>query len=237
LFGFDIEILEKLRLQTVSKNKRPYDLISNSQQNRRLSTLGKDIDSTVTPLFYEYNFISSETNAPAKLLEVKIEINGQIILFVFDDSNKNSKLEITVRMCDEILLSRDGYREMAKIYPDLIRNYKIEECRLKISKEMEELVPINVFNVERELLGSADDIDNSIMNEEMGNGVYRSINSLLHILVPILSAKSILKENNTIYLKLGADGRNVGRYHNHVIYTICILNQKEDVLFPENQYR
>ena len=80
-------------------------MISNSQQNRRLSALGKDIDLTVTPLFHEYNFVSSETNAPAKLLEVKIEINGQIILFVFDDSNKNSKLEITVRMCDEILLS------------------------------------------------------------------------------------------------------------------------------------
>ena len=170
MFGFDIEILEKLRRQTISKNKRPYDLISNSQQNRRLSALGKDIDLTVTPLFHEYNFVSSETNAPAKLLEVKIEINGQIILFIFDD-DKSSKLEITVRMCDEILLSRDGYREMAKIYPELIRNYKIEECRSKISKEMEELVPINVFNVERELLGSADDIDNSIMNEEMGNGI------------------------------------------------------------------
>ncbi|CAB4491131.1 unnamed protein product [Rhizophagus irregularis] len=170
LFGFDVIILEKLRWQAVSKNKRPYDLISNSQQNRRLSALGKDIESTVTPLFHEYNFISSETNSPAKLLEVKIEINGQIILFVFDDSNKNSKLEITVRMCDEILLSRDGYREMAKIYPDLIRNYKIEECRLKISKEMEELVPINVFNMERELLSSTDDIDNSIINE-IGNGI------------------------------------------------------------------
>ena len=51
-------------------------------------------------------------------------------MFVFDD-DKSSKLEITVRMCDEILLSRDGYREMAKIYPELIRNYKIEECRFQ----------------------------------------------------------------------------------------------------------
>lgn len=228
--------MDKLRRQIV-KNKRPYDLVSNSQQNRRLSTFGKDVDSTITPLFHKHNFISSETNVPAKLLEVKIEINGQIILFVFDDSNKNSKLEITVRMCDEILLSRDGYREMAKIYPDLIRNYKIEECRLKISKEMEELIPINIFDTGKELPNLTDDIDSSIICEEIGNGVYRSINSLLYILIPILSAKLILKENDTIYLKLGADGRNVGRYHNHVIYTICILNQREDVLFPEYQYR
>jgi hypothetical protein len=194
LFGFDIDILDKLRRQIANKNKRPYDLISNSQQNRRLSALGKDIDLTVAPLFHEYNIISSETNIPAKLLEVKIEINGQVILFVFDNNNKNSKLEMTVRMCDEILLSRDGYREMAKIYPDLIRNYKIEECRLKISKEMEELVPINVFNIEKELLNLADDIDILIIDEEIGNGVYRSINSLLYILVSTLSAKFILKE-------------------------------------------
>ena len=111
-------------------------------------------------------------------------------------------------MCDEILLSRDGYREMAKIYPDLIRNYKIEECRLKISKEMEELVPINIFNIESEL-NSADNINDLMINEEIGNGVYRSINSLLNILIPILSAKFILKENDTIYLKLGADRKKV----------------------------
>ena len=61
-----------------------------------------------------------------------------------------------------------------------------------------------------------------IINQEIGNGVYRSITSLLHLLIPILNEKFILKENDTIYLKLGADGRNVGRYHNHVIYTVCI---------------
>ena len=81
MFGFDIEILDKLRRQII-KNKRPYDLVSNSQQNRRLSILGKDMDSTITPLFHEHNFVSSETKIPAKLLEVKIEINEQIILFV-----------------------------------------------------------------------------------------------------------------------------------------------------------
>ena len=92
------------------------------------------MDSTITPLFHEHNFVSSETKILAKLLEIKIEINGQIILFVFDD-DKSSKLKITVRMCDEILLSRDGYREMAKIYPELIRNYKIEECRLDFKRD------------------------------------------------------------------------------------------------------
>ena len=81
MFGFDIEILDKLRWQII-KNKWPYDLVSNFQQNRRLSVLGKDIDSTVIPLFHEHNFISSETNIPAKLLEVKIELNGQIILLI-----------------------------------------------------------------------------------------------------------------------------------------------------------
>ena len=35
---------------------------------------------------------------------------------------------------------------MCKIYSDLIREYKIEKCKLKISKEMEEIIPIKSFN-------------------------------------------------------------------------------------------
>ena len=59
MFGFDIEILDKLRRQII-KNKHPYDMVSNSQQNKRLSILGKDMDSTITQLFHEHNFVSSE---------------------------------------------------------------------------------------------------------------------------------------------------------------------------------
>ncbi len=71
--------------------------------------------------------------------------------------------------------------------------------------------------------------------QEIGNGVYRSIRSLLKLLIPIWN-KSILQSGDTIILKLGGDGRNVGRKQNHVMITICLLNEKDEVLKPDHQY-
>ena len=75
-----------------------------------------------------------------------------------------------------------------------------------------------------------------IDEQEIGNGVYRSIRSLLKILIPIWS-KSILQPGDTINLKLGGDGRNVGRKQNHVMMTICLLNEKDEVLKPNHQFK
>ncbi|GET62327.1 hypothetical protein GLOIN_2v1775128 [Rhizophagus irregularis DAOM 181602=DAOM 197198] len=68
--------------------------------------------------------------------------------------------------------------------------------------------------------------------QEIGNGVYRSIRNLLQIFIPIWSRSNppILQPGNTINLKLDGDGRNVGRKQNHVlINTMCLLNKKEEV--------
>ncbi|PKK66401.1 hypothetical protein RhiirC2_784832 [Rhizophagus irregularis] len=72
--------------------------------------------------------------------------------------------------------------------------------------------------------------------QEIGNGVYRSIRNLLQIFIPIWSRSNppILQPGNTINLKLDGDGRNVGRKQNHVlINTMCLLNKKEEVLKPD----
>jgi hypothetical protein len=70
-------------------------------------------------------------------------------------------------------------------------------------------------------------------------GVYRSITSLLDIIVPILTSTTppILKDGDKINIKLGGDGRNVGRKQKHVMLTMCILNKGESVLSPTHQYR
>ncbi|KAF0530135.1 hypothetical protein F8M41_012377 [Gigaspora margarita] len=75
--------------------------------------------------------------------------------------------------------------------------------------------------------------------ESIEDGVYRTIKSILNILVPYLvsSEPQILAPNDTIKLKLGGDGRQVGHQQNHVLITICILNEKELVLLPKNQHR
>ncbi|RHZ80125.1 hypothetical protein Glove_139g356 [Diversispora epigaea] len=56
---------------------------------------------------------------------------------------------------------------------------------------------------------------------EIGSGAYRSIKTLLGILIPIWKNTSpILKEGDTI----------------NVMSTYCLLNEKEKVLKPNNQY-
>ena len=73
----------------------------------------------------------------------------------------------------------------------------------------------------------------------MGNGAYRSIISLLDIIVPILTTSTppVLKVGDKINIKLSGDGRNVGRKQKHVMLTMCILNEEEAVLNPAHQYR
>ncbi|CAG8487509.1 10688_t:CDS:2 [Funneliformis mosseae] len=63
--------------------------------------------------------------------------------------------------------------------------------------------------------------------QEIGNGIYRSIRSLLKIFIPIWS-KSVLQLGDTINLKLGGDGRNVGCKQNHVMITVYLLNEKDE---------
>ncbi|PKY36541.1 hypothetical protein RhiirB3_459383, partial [Rhizophagus irregularis] len=45
-----------------------------------------------------------------------------------------------------------------------------------------------------------------------------------------------ISNGDTINLKLGEDGRNVGCKQNHVMLIICLLNEKDEVLKPDHQY-
>ena len=41
---------------------------------------------------------------------------------------------------------------------------------------------------------------------------------------------------DTIKLKLGGDGHIVTHQYSHVMFTVCLLNEKDDVLKPDHQY-
>ena len=42
---------------------------------------------------------------------------------------------------------------------------------------------------------------------------------------------------NTLYIKLSEDSRNVGRKQNYIIITFCLLNEGDEVLKPNYQFR
>ena len=89
------------------------------------------------------------------------------------------------------------------------------------------------FNIDNNI----DDFDMSEQPEEgilveeteIGNGAYRSIQTLLKVLISIWKNASppILNQGDTINLKIRGDGRNVGRKQNHVMITFCLLNEKK----------
>ncbi|PKY32653.1 hypothetical protein RhiirB3_450998 [Rhizophagus irregularis] len=79
-------------------------------------------------------------------------------------------------------------------------------------------------------------IETEFNDNEVGNGAYQSILSLLDIVIPILikSESPVLKVGDKINIKLNGNGRNVSCKQKHVMLTICILNKGEAVLNPSH---
>jgi hypothetical protein len=191
----------------------------------------------------------SESGEPIHLRNMELEYEDHIVNIKYDLSSDHLKLDAYVRACDEALLGRDGYRRLAAVEARLIREYQVAQRRIEITKLINEQIPIGTINLDKELnqqpilddgeehQGNPDGI--MVDEQEIGNGVYRSIRNLLQIFIPIWNRSNppTLQPGNTVYLKLGGDGRNVGRKQNHVMITICLLNEKDEVLKPDHQYR
>jgi len=190
----------------------------------------------------------SESGDPVHLRNMELEYEDHIINIKYNLSLDHTKLDAYVRACDETLLGHDGYRKLAAIEARLIREYQVAQRRIEITKLINEQIPIGTINLDKELdqqpiLDDEEFHDNPdgilVDEQEIGNGAYRSIRTLLKILIPIWNKSSppILQPGDTINLKLGGDGRNVGRKQNHVMITACLLNEKDNVLKPDHQYR
>ncbi|CAG8571677.1 16594_t:CDS:2 [Cetraspora pellucida] len=70
------------------------------------------------------------------------------------------------------------------------------------------------------------------------NSIYKTIDSLLNVLVPIWkeSSLSTFILDNTIKLKFRGDGHNIDYMQNYVLITFCLLNEDKKVLKPNYQY-
>ena len=113
--------------------------------------------------------------------------------------------------------------------PDLFREYLVANRRNEINDLINTQIHVEIFNINQDDMG----------NDEVENGAYRSLSTLLKILIPIWKAgeNPIIIPGDTLYIKLGGDGRNVGRKQNHVMVTFCLLNERDEVLKPDHQFR
>jgi hypothetical protein len=163
-----------------------------------------------------------------------------------DPNNLSATLDAIVRVCDDAVLGRDGYRNLAAVVPTLFREYLVANRRNEINELMDAQIHIGIFNIDNEINDQSnidDDFNDNaggilVDNHEIGNGAFRSILDLLNTLIPIWKAEEnpVIIPGNTLYIKIGGDGRNVGRKQNHVMITFCLLNEKKGVLKPNHQY-
>ncbi|GBC00911.1 hypothetical protein RclHR1_00400025 [Rhizophagus clarus] len=145
-----------------------------------------------------------ESENPICIYNMKLGCENQIINIKYNSIIDNAKLDAYVCTCDEALL--------------------VAQRQIDITKSINDQIHIGILNFDKEINQqpilddddeSQDNPDGIVVDEqEFGNGVYRSIRSLLKILIPIWN-KLILQPGNTINLKLGGDSKNVGRKENY----------------------
>ncbi|RHZ90048.1 hypothetical protein Glove_8g126 [Diversispora epigaea] len=255
VFGFDIEPLHNIRIQMnpnsiittkVNKQIRPFeDITSRSQQHKRLKSFGKDVKKTVDELIVKHKLTDSSEQSIIFPHYIEFEYKENQIQIKFKNLDSKIRLDAVVRVCDEALLGRDGYRHLAAVVPSLFREYLVADRRNEINKLINAQIPVEIFNIDQDVNQSNtnnynSEIINDILvdNNEIGNGAFRSLVTLLKILIPIWKKgkNPVIIPGDTLYIKLGGDGRNVGRKQNHVMITFCLLNEGEEVLKPDKQY-
>ncbi|CAJ0863762.1 8564_t:CDS:2, partial [Entrophospora sp. SA101] len=194
-----------------TKLKSFNDLSSTSQKNERLKEI-----------YYNAKEVLQNSNMTSfNLKKITLEIDNIDYEIDFMNSNITDgnlilRQDAVVRSCDEAMISRDAYRSLSKNYPELERYYKIEYRRQVIQNIINNLVPINIFN-----------INDNDENVESSDGAYRSIIHILNIIIPLLkSSKTFNLFNYTLKIKLSGDGHLVGKVQCQVILTFCLLNEK-----------
>ena len=229
----------------VNKKKRPLETIQTvSGQNKRFASLGKESGKAISYLIKEHRMTTRTGQPIVNIRKIELDFNGETIILTYKPPNKESeitKIDAIVRACDESLLARDGYRRLAAVEISLIREYLIANRRIEITNLINEDIKIGTFNIGKsDLSSNLEESDDGIIVDEaeIGNGAYRSIYTMLRTLIPIWKQASpaIIKPGDILKLKLGGDGRNVGRKQSHVMITFCLLNEGEEVLKPEHQY-
>lgn len=218
-----------------------------------METFGQDLVIEVDSLKSKHKLISSTSRTVVQLESAVFKTQPENFNLIFNEDSIdeiNKKMDAIVKVCDESFISRDNYRQLTQVIPEMERQYKIEQHRIKITNQINLSMPITNFSInesdldnvnEEESYSSTNEIVNNnaeLLINNSGVGAYRSITSILKYLIPTLKSSNppILNPNDIIFIKIGADGRRVGRRQNHVIFTFCILNEKNNVLSPKHQY-
>jgi hypothetical protein len=114
--------------------------------------LGKESGKEIGSLIKKHQ-CTDQTNQPIiHLRKIELDFNGESIILNYkspNEKNELNKIDAIVRACDESLLARDGYRQLAAIEPCLIREYSIANRRIEITNEINKDIKIGTFNIDK----------------------------------------------------------------------------------------
>ncbi|RHZ79768.1 hypothetical protein Glove_141g120 [Diversispora epigaea] len=183
VFGFDIEILHQERIKklqkldteriVIDKRKRPLNKLSISQQNKRLISFGQDAYQKINQLILKQR-LTSKSGKSIRICNIELEAENKIINLKYNLPVDITKLNTLVRVHDEALLGRDGYRKLAAVEPHLTCEYQIAQRRNEISKLINNQIPIEIFNIDQKsIIDEDEDYNNSdgilVDEHEIGN--------------------------------------------------------------------
>ncbi|RIB29835.1 hypothetical protein C2G38_2154332 [Gigaspora rosea] len=117
---------------------------------------------------------------------------------------------------------------------DLPKEWLVSEEKHNIDKIMQMHIPLLVFDMKSQIQNSDSDSEEDVTTLEKGG--YCSISKILQFVIPKLVASQVLSYETPIYLRVSGDGRNMEKKKNHVMVTLAILNDKNNIMKPEKHY-
>jgi hypothetical protein len=133
-----------------------------------------------------------------------------------NDREKEKKFTSIVQVINQNYVSREGYRALAAVEPNLERKWIVSDQRLKITKNMNQKIAITLIDIPIPILDKVDFVKSSnIFDEGITeikdiNGGHRSAKDILTYIIPALILKGVLDISNPIiHLRISGDRRTV----------------------------
>lgn len=223
---------------------KPLELCSKTTVNRRQHEFGEKLKQYSQT---EGGKIYGEDQVNFKQISYNIKDMDFHINYGSNNNKENEeKLTSIVRAVDQNYIPREGYRALASIESNLEHEWAVSNQQHKITRNINQKIPITLINIPINSTQNEPVFEDNLNTFSVGitetiqnikNGGYRSAKDILIYIVPVLILNGILDVNNPIiHLRISGDGRNVGRKIKHVMITMAILDDEQNINKPDYHY-
>ncbi|GET61508.1 hypothetical protein GLOIN_2v1474533 [Rhizophagus irregularis DAOM 181602=DAOM 197198] len=239
-----IEKERKIRPLEINSRIRPFNELNYFTKRRKMLSLSQHI-LDIVEAEKENKFHPTDQ---IELNQIKFKTcNGlyEINFGQLDKMKERKKIEAVVKSLDKGHISREAYRSLARIEPNIPREGAVSDARQRINSEMKKVISLTLVNLSQptvfDPITEEPDITNNIiitnMLESIGKEGQRRVTDILNYIVPSYIKQGILiPEVSTLHIQISGDGRNVGRKVKHVMIVMTLLNNLSGLQKLENYY-